>query len=226
MQSTHKQFNKFIGFNDDKYIINVSGYESDWYDYKIGWVENEIRFDISIFNADNFNELLEENYNDYLECCKISDNLFKFVYQKGSFYYNEKDNKIEYIDNIFNYIRKPFGQTCQNKNKKKNLYSSNEDDEIYSEKKNKEYRYFYLNDDMFAVFDEKYYLYIINLSAENKIVKRIELKWLKDDKYTDLDIKDIIYYTSDKEEYLLFLLMAKDKKTGKKINQIINGIIL
>lgn len=157
VQSTNKQFNKFNGFNDDKYIINVSGYEGDWYDYKIGWGENEIRFDISIFNADNFNELLEENYNDYLECCKISDNLFKFVYQKGSFYYNEKDNKIEYIDNIFNYISKPFGQTCQNKNKKKNLYSSNEDDEIYSEKKNKEYKYFYLNDDMFAVFDEKYY---------------------------------------------------------------------
>ena len=120
VQSTFKQFNEFNGFNDDKYIINVSGYIYDWYDYKINWGDTEIRFDISIFNADNFNELLEkEYYDDDLECCKITDNLFKFVSQKGSFYYNEKDNKIEYIDNIFNYISKPFSLTYQNKIKKK-----------------------------------------------------------------------------------------------------------
>lgn len=120
VQSTEKQFCEFNGFNDDKYIINISGYYYDWYDYKIGWGDAEIRFDISIFNADNFNELLDESHESDLGYCKITDNLFKFISQKGSFYYNEKDNKIEYIDNIFNYINKAFSLTYPEQIKKKN----------------------------------------------------------------------------------------------------------
>ena len=132
VQSTLKQFNEFNGFNNDKYIINISGYIYDWYDYKINWGDTEIRFDISIFNADNLNELLEENHYDDLECCKITDNLFKFVSQNRAFYFNEKNNKIEYIDNIFNYISKPFSLIYQNEKKK---YLLSEDDESNGEKK-------------------------------------------------------------------------------------------
>lgn len=80
---------------------------------------------------------------------------------------------------------------------------------------------------MFAVFDGKYYLYIISLSTQNNIVKRIELNWIKDDKYINPDIKNIIYYKSDKKEYLYLSLSfkGKDKKTKKIKNQIIHGII-
>ena len=35
VQYNNKNFNKFDGFSNDKYIINVSGYICDWYDYKI-----------------------------------------------------------------------------------------------------------------------------------------------------------------------------------------------
>ena len=223
VQSTLKQFNEFNGFNNDKYIINISGYIYDWYDYKINWGDTEIRFDISIFNADNLNELLEENHYDDLECCKITDNLFKFVSQNRAFYFNEKNNKIEYIDNIFNYISKPFSLIYQNK-KKKNLLS--EDDETNGEKKNnQEYKYFNLNDNMFAVFDGKYFLYIIDLSTKTNIVQRIELSCIKD-KYIEPDIKNIIYYKSNKKEYLYISFVAKDKKTEKNISQIMHGLIL
>ena len=223
VQSTVKQFNEFNGFNNDKYIINISGYIYDWYDYKINWGDTEIRFDISIFSADNLNELLEENHYDDLECCKITDNLFKFVSQNRAFYFNEKNNKIEYIDNIFNYISKPFSLIYQNEKKK---YLLSEDDETNGEKKNnQEYKYFNLNDNMFAVFDGKYFLYILDLSTKTHIVQRIELSCIKD-KYIEPDIKNIIYYKSNKKEYLYISFVAKDKKTEKNISQIMHGLIL
>ena len=120
----NKNFSQFNGFNDDKYILNISGYINSWCDYKIDFGDTEIRFDTSIFNADNFNKLLDEedNCND-LEYYKITDNLFKYVSQKGSFYYNEKDNKIEYIDDIFNYINKAFSLTYQKQKRDKTRYS-------------------------------------------------------------------------------------------------------
>lgn len=223
VQSTEKYFCEWNGFNDDKYIINISGYIYDWYDYKISWGDTEIRFDISIFNADNLNELLDENHEEDLEYCKITDNLFKFVSQKSSFYYNEKDNKIEYIDNLFNYINKAFGLTYQKQKEKKKKYLLNEDHEQYDNKNNQKIKYFYLNDNMFAVFDGKYYLYIVNLSTGNNIVKRIELNWFKE--YYNPDIKNIIYCKSDENEYLYLSFMAKNKKTGKIRNQIIYGKI-
>jgi len=231
VQSTYKQFDRFKGFNNDKYIINVSGYVYDWYDYKICWGDTEIRFDISIFNTENLNELLEENNYDDLECCEITDNLFKFTSLNGAFYYNEKDNKIEYMNNIFNYINENCRLTNQNKKKKKNKYllSEDEDYELYNDKKgkknNQKYKYFNLNDNMFAVFDGKCFLYIIDLSTKKNFVQKIELNWIKD-KYIEPDITNIICYKSDKKEYLYFSFLAKDKKTNKIESQIIHGLIL
>ena len=223
----NKNFSQFNGFNDDKYIINISGYINSWYDYKIDFGDTEIRFDTSIFIADNFNKLLDEedNCND-LEYYKITDNLFKYVSQKGSFYYNEKDNKIEYIDDIFNYINKAFSLTYQKQKRDKTRYLTNEEHESNEiNNNNQEFKYFYLDDYMFAVFDRKYYLYIISLSTQNNIVKRIELNWIRDNKYINPDIKNIIYYKSDKKEYLYLSFKGKDKKTKKIKNQIIHGII-
>lgn len=223
----NKNFSQFNGFNDDKYIINISGYINSWYDYKIDFGDTEIRFDTSIFNADNFNKLLDEedNCND-LEYYKITDNLFKYVSQKGSFYYNEKDNKIEYIDDIFNYINKAFSLTYQKQKRDKTRYLTSEEHESNEiNNNNQEFKYFYLDDYMFAVFDRKYYLYIISLSTQNNIVKRIELNWIRDNKYINPDIKNIIYYKSDKKEYLYLSFKGKDKKTKKIKNQIIHGII-
>ena len=93
----------------------------------------EIMFDISIFNADNLNELLDERYYDDLEYLKITNNLLKFIWRENSFYYNEKDNKIEYIDNIFNYINKIFRVYYYNQLKEKKLYQLNENNKLKKE---------------------------------------------------------------------------------------------
>ena len=77
---------------------------------------------------------------------------------------------------------------------------------------------------MFAVFDGKYFLYIIDLSTKTHIVQRIELSCIKD-KYIEPDIKNIIYYKSNKKEYLYISFVAKDKKTEKNISQIMHGLI-
>jgi len=37
-----------MGFNNDKYIIYICGYSSCWYDYKIGFGDTELNFDIGI----------------------------------------------------------------------------------------------------------------------------------------------------------------------------------
>ena len=37
-----------MGFNNDKYIIYICGYSSSWYDYKIGFGDTELNFDIGI----------------------------------------------------------------------------------------------------------------------------------------------------------------------------------
>ena len=44
-------------------IINVSGYINDWYDYKIGFSDKEVRSDISVFDGNNLNEIFMKNMN-------------------------------------------------------------------------------------------------------------------------------------------------------------------
>ena len=86
VQSNDEYFCKFMGFNNDKYIIYICGYSSSWYDYKIGFGGHRIKFRYWNINPDNFSKLLFEeiHYND-LSCIKITDNLFKYVYQRGAF---------------------------------------------------------------------------------------------------------------------------------------------
>ena len=86
-------------------------------------------------------------------------------------------------------------------------------------------KYFYLNDNMFAVFDGDCYLYIIDLSINNNDLKKIELKWIKKD-YKDMNIKEIKYSKSDKNEYLYIAFQAIQKNANMKVSGIIKGIIL
>ena len=48
VQSNDEYFCKFMGFNNDKYIIYICRYSSSWYDYKIGFGDTELNFDIGI----------------------------------------------------------------------------------------------------------------------------------------------------------------------------------
>ena len=54
---------------------------------------------------------------------------------------------------------------------------------------------------MFAVFVGDCNLYIIELSINNNDLRWIELNWIKND-YSDMDIKDIKFSKSGKNECL------------------------
>ena len=236
--SLSHNFSEFNGFNNDKYIINICGYVDDWYDYKIGWGETDIEFEYTIYNNnDNLNELLEKKVHDEdISYFKITDNLFKYINKDSSFYYNEKDNKIEEID-IYNCLSKSFTLFYEDKIKlykekgyntfgKSNPYIElNEFKEYDKNIRRDKIKYFYLNDNMFAVFDGDCNLYIIVLSINNNDLKWIELKWIKKD-YKDMNIKEIKYSKSDKNEYLYIAFQAIQKNANMKVSGIIKGIIL
>ena len=233
-------FNKFDGFNNDYYIINVSGYINDWYDYKIGFGDKDIVSDISVFNVNNLNEIFYEKHEfsevsggDYedselLDYEKISDNLFKYLSKEGIFYYNEKEKKIENIDNIFNNVSKSFISYYKNNNNINldnnelqlyhNYYSENESYKDYYRSKS-EFDYFYLDDNTFGIFvnyKEKKYLYIIYLSEGN--VKKVDLNCLID-KDEKLIIKNIFYSKINEKENLYIFV------SGKNVKRIVYGIV-
>ena len=78
---------------------------------------------------------------------------------------------------------------------------------------------------MFGVFDGDCNLYIIDLSINNNDLKWIELKWIKKD-YKDMNIKEIKYSKSDKNEYLYIAFQAIRNNANMKVSGIIKGIIL
>jgi hypothetical protein len=209
-------FIAFYGLCNEKYIINICGYSDQWYDYQPNW---EIKSEINIYNVDDLKEILDKEYEEYyLDYFKIGDNLFKFKKTKSFFFYNEKDNKIEYFNNIFNYL------------------NNITDDELkwcYEEeiRENHMQKYFYLSDKLFAFLDNDKNIYIVDISNENKIVRKIESVW-KENEYF---IKDILYNEKeDKEENLYIFFGNKRKKLVLKNNRlmgeeregkIIHGII-
>ena len=97
--SNKKNFSVFYGLCDDKYIINICGFFDDWYDYKIQWGQIDVSSKINIYKVDDLQEILDETYDNYLDYLKLGDNLFKFKEKEIIFFYNEKENKIEYINN-------------------------------------------------------------------------------------------------------------------------------
>lgn len=204
-------FIAFYGLCNEKYIINICGYCDQWYDIEPNW---EIKSEINIYNVDDLKEILDKEYEYYLDYFKIGDNLFKFKKTKSFFFYNEKDNKIEYFNNIFNYL------------------NNITDDELkwcYEEeiRENHMQKYFYLSDKLFAFLDKGNNLYVVDISNENKIVRKIESLW-NEKEYFIKDI-DILYNEKkDKEENLYILFkdiryryLIGEEREGK----IIHGII-
>ena len=157
---------------------------------------------------------MDKEYEYYLDYFKIGDNLFKFKKTKSFFFYNEKDNKIEYFNNIFNYL------------------NNITDDELkwcYEEeiRENHMQKYFYLSDKLFAFLDKGNNLYVVDISNENKIVRKIESLW-NEKEYFIKDI-DILYNEKkDKEEnlYILFKDIRYRYLIGEETEgKIIHGII-
>ena len=101
-------------------------------------------------------------------------------------------------------------------------YPNNEKSDLNNSKKT---QYFYLNNDMLAIFDGNYYLYIINITYTNSSLKKIKLNLIKD-KYISPKIKDVIYSKVNQNEYLYISLYEEDKKTENVVNEIIYGIII
>ena len=141
--SNTRNFSAFYGLCDEKYIINICGLFNDWYDYKIQWGQTEVSSTINIYKVDALKEILDEKHEKYLDYLKIGDNLFKFKEKEIIFFYNEKDNKIEYINNIFNYLNN-ITDNKLNKNYEEVFHEME-----YNIKNNYEQKYFYLSDKLF-----------------------------------------------------------------------------
>ena len=87
---------------NDEFITNINGYvyEYDVDEYRSNSSIFEVSSRINIYKADDLKLILDERHQKYLNYVKIGDNLFKFKEKEILFFYNEKENKIEYINNI------------------------------------------------------------------------------------------------------------------------------
>ena len=93
-------FSNFDGLNDDKYIINIYGYTDNWYHMAFGAPKDE-NYTINIFNSNDLNLLFDKNYEIDFRYKKITDNLFKKLYDDEKiFYYHEEKNEIKFINSI------------------------------------------------------------------------------------------------------------------------------
>ena len=166
------QYSYFNGFNQDKYIINVSGYSDNYYS-RFGSPPIE-EYTVQILNSENLDEIFREEYKSSMKYKKIGDNLFKVLNQDQNFeenenelfFYDEKENKIKIFEN------KIGGQ------------------------------YFYINDETFAIFQYPHTINIVDLSKNDIIKKftlkeensRINLKNIC---YYNLDKKEYVYLIMD-----------------------------
>ena len=118
-QSTSRapiHFDSFDSFNNEKFIINVWGYNDNWYHYSMGAPKDE-KYNISVYDSENLKQLFKEEYEEDLRYVKINDNYFKKCRDDYKiFYYDEKSNKIIFMDNITNIIYKKFNVVYKNIN--------------------------------------------------------------------------------------------------------------
>ena len=207
IQSTSRapiHFDNYDSFNNEKFILNVWGCTDNWFHYSCGAPKDE-KYNISVFNSENLKEIFNEKYEEDLRYVKISDNLFKKCRDDYKiFYYDEKNNRINFVDNISNIIYKQFNITHEKVN----------DGRIYfvGQEKEPDEKYFNLKSDMFCFFDGKF-LFIIDL-WENLVIKKIDLK-VKD----YLEINDICLVEKNGTQKLYISVYDKEDK-------IINGCIL
>ena len=206
-QSTSRapiHFDSFDSFNNEKFIINVWGYNDNWYHYSMGAPKDE-KYNISVYDSENLKQLFKEEYEEDLRYVKINDNCFKKCRDDYKiFYYDEKSNKIIFMDNITNIIYKKFNVVYKNINENMVYF--------VGEEKEPDEKYFNLKNDKFCFFDGTF-LFIIDLSKDFAI-KKIDMK-IKD----YLVINDICLLEKNGSQYLYISMFDKD-------NKIIKGYIL
>ena len=206
-QSTSRapiHFDSYDSFYNEKYIINVWGCTDNWYHYSCGAPKDE-RYSISVYDSENLKEIFNEKYEEDLRYIKISDNYFKKCRDDYKiFYYDEKNNRINFIDNITNIIYKQFNI----------VHKKIDEGRVYfmGEEKEPDEKYFNLKNDMFCFFDGSF-LFIIDLS-KNLVIKKINMK-VKD----YLEINDICLLEKNGIQNLYISIFDRDDK-------IINGCIL
>ena len=206
-QSTSRapiHFDSYDSFYNEKYIINVWGCTDNWYHYSCGAPKDE-RYSISVYDSENLKEIFNEKYEEDLRYIKISDNYFKKCRDDYKiFYYDEKNNRINFIDNITNIIYKQFNI----------VHKKIDEGRVYfmGEEKEPDEKYFNLKNDMFCFFEGSF-LFIIDLS-KNLVIKKINMK-VKD----YLEINDICLLEKNGIQNLYISIFDRDDK-------IINGCIL
>ena len=194
-------FSKFYSFNNDKYLINICGY-TDNYNYR------DEEYTIRIYNSDNLKEIFNKDYYVDLRYVKITDIYFKKCYDDLSiFYYNEKENSINFINNITNRIYKYFNI------QKSKVEVEQEEGDICKEK------YFNLKDDIFCLFDGCF-LFIIDLFSKN-IIKKIEMKT-----NDNFEIKSLCLFERNGQNYLFISTDIYNELKHKFNYKFISGIIL
>ena len=206
-QSTSRapiHFDSYDSFYNEKYIINVWGCTDNWYHYSCGAPKDE-RYSISVYDSENLKEIFNEKYEEDLRYIKISDNYFKKCRDDYKiFYYDEKNNRINFIDNITNIIYKQFNI----------VHKKIDEGRVYfmGEEKEPDEKYFNLKNDMFCFFDGNF-LFIVDLS-ENLVIKKIDMK-VKE----FLEINDLCLLEKNGTQNLYISIYDKEDK-------IINGYIL
>ena len=207
-QSTSRapiHFDSYDTFNNEKFIMNVWGCTDNLYHYSCGAPKDE-QYSISVYNSENLKELFNEKYEEDLRCVKISDNLFKKCRDDYKiFYYDEKNNRINFIDNISNIIYKQFNIIHEKVDDDRRIY-------FLGQEKNPDEKYFNLKNDMFCFFDGNF-LFIVDLS-ENLVIKKIDMK-VKE----FLEINDLCLLEKNGTQNLYISIYDKEDK-------IINGYIL
>ena len=90
-----KHFSQFDGFNKDKYILYIVGYTFNWY-------EKDEKYDLVIYSSEKLKKIYSKKYELDMRYKKITDILFKKLEDDQSlFYYNDKENKIEFINIVY-----------------------------------------------------------------------------------------------------------------------------
>ena len=229
--SPSSDFSVFYGLLNDEYIINITGYYyeyDDGIDYGSSLIVYEVCSRITIYKADDFELKLDQRHQKYLNYMKIGDNLFKFKEKEILFFYNEKENKIEYINNIFNYLNNitddQLNKKYEDKFKEGERYYLH-----YGIEKNDKTNYFYLSDKLFAFFDNDNNIYIVDISNENKVVRKIDSSW------NEYYINYISYKKSEYNKENLYICFGNKRKKlvlkeggldgEEREGKIIHGII-
>ena len=197
-------FDGYDSFNNEKFIINVWGCNDNWDHYSMGAPKDE-SYQISVYETENLKELFHEKYEEDMRYVKINDNYFKKCRDDYKiFYYDEKNNRINFIDNITNLIYKQFN-IVHKKLDVVRIY-------IVGQEKEPDEKYFNLKNDMFCFFDG-IFLFIIDLS-KNLVIKKIDMK-IKD----YLEINDLCLLEKNGTQNLYISIYNKGDK-------IIKGYIL